>query len=791
MGNIPKELSQFYERLTSDEQREYWSFMKSQDVSTPDYQVNLFCRIVLRKVLPRDLIGSPKNWSRLLESVEAFVKLRSREEIRLDKIVEGMSTNDLKWTWPSSYQKASLSTLASKSLEDSQNRQELLLELMLWIFDNFLPTLIRSHFYATESAGSKRDNGLTYFRHDVWAKISGFAFDEFSDRSSLAILPHEEASNTEKYPLGASPIRIMPKTDVQVDRFTGIATRSVNGYRPIVCMGRKRRVQTEDGSIIIPSINSKMIDAFDAVSFEHRKKVENTLKHTVATISSVPELCRRILNFKQSIESEHTSLPELFFVKVDIKRCFDTIPQDLALRLSQRMLETGDHDEYKDYFFHTFLIRKMSPQSQSTKKGEAPHFRLYRRNVEYPGSETSSMDVARKWSKRYDHRLHQPTADIPGTFASKSATVVTDLVHGKILNGSKLAQDLDNHLTRNLVYLEGVRGHHIYKQQVGVPQGSKLSTLLCNVVYEELEKYLLKQVFGDDPEPIPFMLVRFTDDFLFVTTSQDRATSFLDTMIRGIPKYGAAVSPEKTIINFPSPALSQEMLLCRVLESDEVMPFIGVGINTKTLEMLRDSHAVDTTPGDELEQTPTPSLTYQRYIKNTTLEPSLPTWRPPMFAKAYGDAANTVHLPPLGARANPKNMCRALVLNVSIRLVHELVDLRLNSWRTVLENVHVVVKAAAKRIVYAVQTQWGFSHKHRDMDKDYRTIIQVLTRVLDKVVRAVHNVNRMSDQKDIEVLKSAAGVIASIFERALRAVKRRQDKMIFHVGLDYLESLVQ
>jgi len=56
------------------------------------------------------------------------------------------------------------------SQTDFQKRTELLAEFVYWFFDSFIIHLIRTNFYATETAVYK--NRVFYFRHDVWRQIS-------------------------------------------------------------------------------------------------------------------------------------------------------------------------------------------------------------------------------------------------------------------------------------------------------------------------------------------------------------------------------------------------------------------------------------------------------------------------------------------------------------------------------------------------------------------------------------------------------------------------------------------
>ena len=71
-------------------------------------------------------------------------------------------------------------------------------------------------------------------------------------------------------------------------------------------------------------------------------------------------------------------------------------------------------------------------------------------------------------------------------------------------------------------------GKQFYRQKVGIPQGSVVSTVLCNLFYADLEKKKLP--FLTDPDGL---LLRLIDDFLFISMNLDHAKQFLQQMHDG------------------------------------------------------------------------------------------------------------------------------------------------------------------------------------------------------------------------------------------------------------------
>lgn len=68
---------------------------------------------------------------------------------------------------------------------------------------------------------------------------------------------------------------------------------------------------------------------------------------------------------------------------------------------------------------------------------------------------------------------------------------------------------------------------------MGIPQGSVLSSLLCSFFYGHLEKTTLRSVLETENN----VLLRLIDDYLYITTEESSARSFLEVMSKGTVLY--------------------------------------------------------------------------------------------------------------------------------------------------------------------------------------------------------------------------------------------------------------
>jgi telomerase reverse transcriptase len=135
---------------------------------------------------------------------------------------------------------------------------------------------------------------------------------------------------------------------------------------------------------------------------------------------------------------------------------------------------------------------------------------------------------------------------------------------------------LNEHVESNTVKI----GRKLYRQKNGIPQGSIVSSLLCNLFYGQLEQDKLS--FIKTPGTV---LLRLIDDFLLISTDKAIATRFLEVMHKSIPEYGVAVKAEKSLANFGVDVDQQPVPLI----SERAFPYCGVLIGTVDFNITKDT----------------------------------------------------------------------------------------------------------------------------------------------------------------------------------------------------------
>lgn len=263
---------------------------------------------------------------------------------------------------------------------------------------------------------------------------------------------------------------------------------------------------------------------------------------------SVGDIYKRIDKFKQRLG--HRDMP-LYFAKLDVQAAFDTIPQAAVIALMRSIPSQGKYD----------MVRHVEIQpNESGILAKSKAMKRWHTTARAGGDKSTFLQLIAR-----------------GAIPSKKNAVYVDSVFRKSHSTSDLLALMGSHIQENLVKI----GKKYYRQKSGIPQGSVISSMLCNYFYADLEKKELQFLQVDD-----CLLLRLIDDFLLITTDKAKASEFVGVMLRGMPEYGVSVSPGKTLVNFemsmngvPVPKIQED---CRTF------PYCGIQIDCHTLDITKD-----------------------------------------------------------------------------------------------------------------------------------------------------------------------------------------------------------
>ncbi|EED18804.1 telomerase reverse transcriptase, putative [Talaromyces stipitatus ATCC 10500] len=512
--------------------------------ATPTSSVSAFCRATLRKLIPREFFGEGQdgisNERKLMHQVDRFIRISRFESLSLHEACNGFKITSLRWLEPPSCPSSNGEHIA---LSDLRKRTEILHEFMYYIFDSLLIPLVRTNFYVTESQVHK--NRLYYFRHDVWRLLIEKPLVDMKSSMFEEIKRDKVSRVLKSKKLSWSSVRLLPKA---------------SGARPIINLRRRVAKHIGNHSYLGPSTNSTITPVFNMLSYEKDRNPELL----GSSMFSVNDMYPRLKAFKDRLmrSGYDSSNGQLYFVKLDIQSCFDTIPQHSLVKLIENLVTQAVYHISK----HVEVRPGDSIQnSRDLLQKSGPQQKIVARPLRKYLSKAKGLSEIRKQTSGFkdDKPLRRNTIQVDtATFKNHQVDALLDL--------------LSEHVRKNLVKI----GKKYFRQKNGIPQGSVLSSLLCNFFYGQLEREVLGFLKDDET-----LLLRLIDDFLLITTRPKLAKKFLQIMLDGQPEYGITVNASKSLVNFEATINGTKMPR---LEGSSSFPYCGNLIDTHTLDIRKD-----------------------------------------------------------------------------------------------------------------------------------------------------------------------------------------------------------
>ncbi|KAM7069952.1 telomerase reverse transcriptase isoform 1-T1 [Acridotheres tristis] len=492
------------------------------------WQVYMFVRDCLEKVIPAELWGSYHNKCRFLKNVKMFISRGRFAKVSLQELMWRMRVNDCMWL---RLGKGDYFVPA----DEHCFREELLAKFLYWLMGTYVVELLRSFFYITETMFQK--NMLFYYRKFIWAKLQNIGIRNHFVKVQLRPLSSEdmETIRQKKFVPMASKLRFIPKP---------------NGLRPIVKVDgvvEPQALSKESREKKMSHYNTQLKNLFSALNYE---RTINT-SFTGSSVFGKDDIYKTWKQFVIKILESGGEIPHFYCVKADLSRAFDTIPHNKLVEVISRVLKP---EKRTVYCIRRYAVIMITPSGKAR--------RLYRRHVSTFKDFMPDMKQFVSQLQENSSLQNAIVVEQSLTFQETSSSLFNfflQMIHNSILK------------IRNRYYL----------QCCGIPQGSILSTLLCSLFYGDMENKLLSGIKQDG------VLIRLIDDFLLLTPHIMKARTFIRTLTSGIPEYGLLINPNKTVVNFPVddiPGCSKFKQLpdCRLI------PWCGLLLDIKTLEVYCD-----------------------------------------------------------------------------------------------------------------------------------------------------------------------------------------------------------
>lgn len=524
-------------------------------------EVVSFVWAVCRNVVPPDLLGLPSNRRILQRNISRFIKLRRFEKFSLKQCIHKL--------------KISKFPLLSKKQPFGSFKQTLMERWIFWFFEHIVLPLLQAHFYVTESEHGKQN--IYYYRKSVWKNLNNTVTARLKDHNYRSLHYSSVTKILKNRSFGFSKVRLCPKeTGARPIANLKAPSRlqSPGSCSLALCLQEKRKGQSKRRRKMsyFKAVNTVLRDVHVVLKDLRRKEPEKW----GTSVSSYNDVYRKLCPFLRDLREGKQGMPTTVHIVVsDVQKAFDTVYQDkLVSILNDMQME----DKYTlQQSSEIFCRKKFMWVSKNVK--------LVTRGMENRSAETM-------------HSVRQKSCH----------TIIVNQEHRITVKGEDLKFVLKEHLKQNVLKL----GRRFFLQIVGIPQGSVLSSLLCSLYYGHLERnvilpHLAKGVEDmldrddngaaaleatHDPSSLSakYLLLRFVDDFLLLSTSKKQAASFLSRLRRGFREYNCYMNQDKFCTNFDSGqmlGLDSKRLLVGS-DGASFLCWSGLLINCSSLEVQAD-----------------------------------------------------------------------------------------------------------------------------------------------------------------------------------------------------------
>ncbi|XP_067649406.1 telomerase reverse transcriptase-like isoform X2 [Haliotis asinina] len=476
------------------------------DDFTPQRQVFLYLRALCLQVFPVDVFGDDHNRKVFFKHLQDVVSLGRHEKYCLGQLMMDVKVKSYKCLQPEP--------------GGHPFRVRRVAQILWWLLNSFICPVIKAFFYVTNTNIYR--NRVVYYRKNVWIKLHTRTLTSLRQKKMMSPITQTKVEHLldSDQALGISYLRFLPK---------------LTSLRPVVNMGRKPEPWTKKKL----SINSQLRTCLSILQYHVHRRPE-LLKSSKFGFQDIYETLREFAVKRQARQDTR----QLYFVKTDINKCYDSIIQQKLYSIVKDILESED---------------------------------------EYITRRWASIHLAGERLKRTYHRetftLGEYEPDFIRYMRNRSVQLTDCLLVDQVmhphLTADHLVSVLRCHLFNNLVKI----GRGYYQQTIGIGQGSVLSTMLCSLYTAHLEQFTLSNTQEDE------LLMRLVDDNLFITPYREKAVHFLSTALQGNKEYNFTSNMDKVLVSFE--LIHPEQGPVPSVDSEE-FPWCGMLLNTQTLEVMVD-----------------------------------------------------------------------------------------------------------------------------------------------------------------------------------------------------------
>jgi hypothetical protein len=435
------------------------------------HEVHRFVSVFLSEVIPINMVGKD-NFAIILEKLKVLIKMNRYETLNRISLFE-------------------LREFSFKNMDVLRNfhmteksyysfgvklKNFIMKSIIYWIFDILVVQLIRSHFYVTEKQG---DHYKTFYYHkkdwDLVMKIN----QKKLESQFKPINAKDAKEELMTYDLAFGRLRLMPKSST---------------CRPIISYKKK----TMKSRVHLKTYFYEAQKVFKHIS----NKMQNNSENCV--VFDYKNIIRRLLHYKDVLGEEHV---DISYHTLDIEACYDNIDIN-------KLIGFLDNDDIISENFVSNVLFLVLPKVANKKN--ATFKECFEIKKLFFVSEVSEYINFLDYLKNKND-LNYTNCLLYHTFDKYTSSYVSKM---------KIIPMIKNILNCNIIRFN----KKCFRQVKGIPQGLSISSFLCNLYFYNIERNLSKKITRILTEKN--LLMRFMDDYILMSASTDRISSFVDEQIK-------------------------------------------------------------------------------------------------------------------------------------------------------------------------------------------------------------------------------------------------------------------
>jgi telomerase reverse transcriptase len=524
--------------------------------------VSKFAKNILSALMPLSIWGSVHNLKSLMRSVDAYIRLGRHESMTMSQIAKGIKTSKIPWL--RSVRKC---LKVEKVVAAEVVERDIFLNFLYWIFSSVLNSLLSCCFYVTESEST--GNEVLYYRRPVWAKLLQSAASQIGSHFRQ-VLPDEvdcvdacgkvqRCARIQERDLPR--VRFLPKK-TSLRAITNLrSSKWSNGqasFRPI----RNSQLYNFLHVLKASLATRPWLTGFGAFSID--TVYERHAQYRRRILGNAPPGCLAPVFYIAALDLDKC------FDNVDTKQLYDLVrdilcespPGSSALGSDQQAAQSAEDILDEELTIHRYTVAHFIHSMERTAV----------KGVKFTAPEGDFIT--------FEEAVGQISQSYP-------SSIISDQVVYSGAQRRDLLRLLREHLFSHQVLMPLGERCRRYVQIKGIPQGSVLSPMLCNLYFGNAER----KVFGSDDEVRRLSLgrcsqvTRLMDDYLFVSTDKEAVLHFLQRAHNAFKRFGGGFNPLKTRVNFPAELELEGQRINLQQVQTGVFPWCGLEINMETLEV--------------------------------------------------------------------------------------------------------------------------------------------------------------------------------------------------------------